>query len=114
MKRTDRASNRKGELLYIGFDGRRDPASRAKLDKGEQVSLDPAIGPFLPYRKTSVTYAVRIDVPFRVRTLEGEMYGRSGDYLAVGGAGEMYVVAEDIFQATYDFAPVTSKDQPNG
>lgn len=37
-----------------------------------------------------------------VRTLEGEMLARRGDWLIRGVNGELYPVRDAIFQATYD------------
>lgn len=38
----------------------------------------------------------------QVRTLEGEMIGRLGDWIIKGVAGEIYPCAEQIFAATYE------------
>lgn len=42
-----------------------------------------------------------------VRTLEGEMVGRPGDYLIKGLKGEFYPCRADIFEMTYDLLPGT-------
>lgn len=39
--------------------------------------------------------------PFTVQTLEGELTGKAGDYLATGVRGEQYPIDKDIFEETY-------------
>ncbi|MBA5932948.1 hypothetical protein [Weissella confusa] len=39
---------------------------------------------------------------FAVNTLEGRMIAHVGDYLAKGIDGELYPIAKDIFERTYD------------
>ncbi len=41
---------------------------------------------------------------FRIRTLEGEMTVRPGDYVIRGVQGEFYPCKPDIFEATYEAA----------
>lgn len=45
---------------------------------------------------------IQIDETFEVETLEGKMKGQPGDWLVVGVNGEMYPIAKEIFQKTYD------------
>ena len=45
---------------------------------------------------------VQIFEPFTVETLEGEMKGKSGDWLMVGIHGEMYPCDNAIFEKTYN------------
>lgn len=40
-----------------------------------------------------------------IRTLEGEMLARPGDYIIRGVAGELYPCKADIFHATYEVLP---------
>ena len=41
--------------------------------------------PFKAYRKKPITiYAKQMDKPFEVKTLEGTMMGKAGDYLIIG------------------------------
>ncbi|HKO84459.1 MAG TPA: hypothetical protein VJ140_07815 [Actinomycetota bacterium] len=54
------------------------------------------------YRKTATVWAVEIDHPFEVRTPEGIMQGRAGDYLCQGPAGECWPIKKEIFEATYE------------
>lgn len=38
-----------------------------------------------------------------IKTLEGDMVGRPGDWLIRGVSGEFYPCKPDIFEATYEF-----------
>ncbi len=46
--------------------------------------------------------AVQMDVPFNVKTLEGTMSGKKGDYLVEGVEGELYICDKNIFEKTYN------------
>ena len=46
--------------------------------------------------------AIEIFEPFKVITLEGTMDGQAGDYLVRGWKGEVYPVAKEIFEGTYN------------
>lgn len=50
----------------------------------------------LPEGRTSETMGLRI------KTLEGDMIGRQGDYIIKGVDGEFYPCKKDIFLKTYD------------
>lgn len=52
-------------------------------------------------KKPVVVRAVKMSVPFQVKTLEGVMTGEPGDYLIEGIAGERYPCKPDIFEASY-------------
>lgn len=39
---------------------------------------------------------------FEVETMEGTLKGKAGDWLMVGIHGEMYPIAAEIFEKTYD------------
>lgn len=54
------------------------------------------------YRKKTFIFAVRMDHPFEVQTLEGTMQGHAGDYLAKGLKGELYPIADEIFTKSYE------------
>ncbi len=54
-----------------------------------------------PYRKVKLTYAVQVDEPFDVATIEGMMHGNAGDWLAVGPEGELYPIAASVFATSY-------------
>lgn len=90
--------------LRLRFDGGKAPERRKFLESGPQPPIDPRADVFRPYRKTSLTYATRVEVPFSVDTPEGRMEGKAGDYLAVGAAGEMYPIDAAVFAATYERA----------
>lgn len=55
------------------------------------------------YRKTATVFAVQMEKPFSVPTLEGTMEGEAGDYLvqAATEEGEMWPVKKAIFEGTY-------------
>ena len=83
----------------LTFDGRRDDfrrdgTSEVILPTGEALT-------FGVFRKTALTRAVQVPVPFEVETLEGLHTAPAGAYLAIGPAGEMYPIQADIFEATY-------------
>lgn len=76
------------------------PIARDMAEQG--LPLRNGMAPFVAYRKTVLTYAVRMDEPFEVETLEGTMTGQPGDYLAVGVQGEMYPIAASVMDASYE------------
>ena len=73
-----------------------------KFKKGEPPDVDwlHAVKKPIPIR------CIQIPEPFEVETLEGVMKGQSGDWLVVGIHGEMYPIAKDIFEKTYDLVEV--------
>lgn len=102
------------------FHGKKDPDRRIELEEvqGALVAVpadeidythgmkrDGTISlAFQEYRKTATVYAVRIDEPFEVDTLEGLHSGKAGDFLAVGVAGEMYPIDGAVMAASYEAA----------
>jgi len=57
------------------------------------------------YRKKPVVVrAVKMPNAFTVRTMEGDMTGKAGDYLIEGVQGELYPCDAEIFKATYEEA----------
>ena len=46
--------------------------------------------------------AERMEKPFEVKTLEGVMKGKAGDYLITGVRGEQYPCDAGIFEETYE------------
>lgn len=46
--------------------------------------------------------AVQMDTEFEVKTLEGVMKGKPGDYLITGIRGEQYPCDKEIFEASYE------------
>lgn len=79
------------------FKGHKDHDRRARVESGDDVDG----WDFGKFRKVAVTYAVQIDEPFEVDTLEGLHTGKAGDWLAVGAEGEMYPIDAAIFEQTY-------------
>jgi hypothetical protein len=55
-------------------------------------------------KKPIVVHAKRMDVEFRVNTLEGNYkQGKPGDYLMRGIDGELYICDGPIFEKTYNW-----------
>lgn len=55
------------------------------------------------YIKKPITIkAIQIHKPFQVKTLEGILRGKAGDYLVEGIKGELYVCDRKIFEKSYD------------
>jgi hypothetical protein len=48
--------------------------------------------------------ARRMEIPFTVRTSDGVKEGKCGDWLAIGAAGERYIIRDEIFKKIH--APV--------
>lgn len=96
----------------LRFDGLKNPQRRKDLEDGNGVTLFGEEGEnalsMVPdwgeYRKTSATYAFRMEEEFEVDTLEGLHRGKAGDYLAMGQAGELYPIDAAVFAATYERA----------
>jgi hypothetical protein len=58
---------------------------------------------FKRYKKRPVTiYAREMSKAFAIKTMEGVMRGKKGDFLVIGIKGEMYPVDRDIFFKTYE------------
>lgn len=53
-------------------------------------------------RKPTEQFAVQVNEPFTVDTLEGKMRGEAGDYLVIGTKGEQYPVKREIFESLYE------------
>lgn len=60
---------------------------------------------FRTYRKTTTTQAVQAPWPFIIHTREGRLFGRKGDWIAVGVRGEIYPIGKAIFGETYEQVP---------
>lgn len=54
------------------------------------------------YRKRTSIYAVQLAEEFEVTTLEGLHRGKAGDWLAMGIAGELYPIDQQVFQDSYE------------
>lgn len=86
------------------FDGRRSTNRReaaaygtwgVRLENGKM--LTPA-----QYKKTGTIFAVQVPEDFEVETLEGNMRGKAGAWLAIGADGEMWPIDHAIFSKTYE------------
>jgi len=53
-------------------------------------------------KKPVVVQAEQIYGEFTVHTLEGDMKGKSGDYLIIGIEGEQYPCKKEIFEKIYE------------
>ena len=53
-------------------------------------------------KKPIAIKCAQIDEPFIVKTMEGELQGKKGDWLMIGINGEMYPCDNEIFKKTYD------------
>ena len=53
-------------------------------------------------KKPIAVRCIQVHESFEVETPEGVMKGRAGDWLMVGINGEMYPIAKEIFEKTYD------------
>lgn len=79
------------------LDGRKSEVRRATCEdyRGYDTHLR-------EYRKTSTIFAMPMEEPFRVLTLEGMHEGKAGDFLAVGIHGELYPIDKDVMAASYE------------
>lgn len=58
---------------------------------------------FKPFKKTSITWAKQMDVPFSCNTLEGDnIKGKADDYICIGIKGEVWPVDKEVFESTYE------------
>lgn len=99
-------------VTAISLNGRKDPARRAAVEQSHDGAVaigvpgrrsdDSLVFGFRRYMKTVPTYAAKMDVPFRVDTLEGLHEGKAGDYLAIGAHGEMYPIDAEVMEASYE------------
>jgi len=70
----------------------------------EMVGKELEVGSeFKRYRKRPVVIrAKKMEKSFTVRTMEGKLRGKAGDYLVIGVKGEKYPVDREIFEETYE------------
>lgn len=92
------------------FDGTKNPPRRVLLESGEPLAEalpdgEIFVADVAEYRKTTTTFAVRMERAFKVETLEGPIEGKVGDWLAIGQAGEMYPIDAAVFAVTYEEVP---------
>lgn len=82
----------------------------AGLSKDEKLAITNSVeceiqdmgGGFGYYRKRPLVLKARkMRRQFLVKTLEGIMTGKAGDWLVIGIKGELYPVADNIFKEIY-------------
>lgn len=70
------------------------------------LKFDPNNLPKLDFKKAKkkpiAIKCIQIDEPFEVKTMEGKLIGKPGDWLMVGIDGEIYPCDASIFEKTYD------------
>ncbi|OBX20142.1 hypothetical protein [Gelidibacter algens] len=70
------------------------------------LKFDPNNLPKLDFKKAKkkpiAIKCVQIDEAFEVKTMEGKLTGKAGDWLMVGIDGEIYPCDAAIFKKTYD------------
>jgi len=58
---------------------------------------------FKPYiKKPVIVFARQMEKPFTVKTMEGTLRGKAGDYLLIGVKGARYPCGREIFEKTYE------------
>ncbi len=90
------------------FVGTKSPQLREAVERGSLIGLGREPGTpvqFKAFRKTVLTYAIRMLEPFEVETIEGLHSGKAGDWLAIGPAGEMYPIDAAVFESSYEEVP---------
>lgn len=68
------------------------------------------LGNWQTYRKIATVEAIQMPFPFRVKTLEGVVQGKAGDWLCRGVKGECWPVDDEVFQQSYVLAGAPKKD----
>ena len=81
-----------------------------KICDANQITVDNFEGVFKCRKKPITVHAVQINFPegFTVKTLEGVMLGKPGDYLIIGVDGKKYPCDKEIFEKTYDIVSDTA------
>ena len=94
---------RAGDALLTGVKGERWPVRRGEFEDrylpagGQPMFVD---GDYL--KRPVVVDAERMGAPFSVSLGDGSVLsGRAGDWMITGADGERWVVADDVFVATY-------------
>jgi hypothetical protein len=84
------------------MEGDETPVDLTSVEFGEkEFNLLTNIYEFGEYRKIATIKAVRICVPFKVKTKEGYIESKGGDWLAIGIEGERWIISDAIFRKTY-------------
>lgn len=63
------------------------------------------------YIKTEPVFAMKMDKDFDVKTIEGDVKGKAGDYLCKGANGEYWPIDKDVFEKTYEELVIKKDDQ---
>lgn len=63
------------------------------------------------YIKKAPVSAMKMDKPFDVKTIEGDVKGKEGDYLCKGANGEYWPIDKDIFEKTYEELVIEKEDE---
>lgn len=63
------------------------------------------------WKKPIPIKAKQMQKAFEVKTLEGTMKGKAGDFLAIGVNGEQYPIDKEIFEKTYSDKPTLSEEK---
>jgi hypothetical protein len=81
-----------------GLDTMEETNRRNELDATSITMPDAKV-----YRKIATVLAVQMDEPFVVTTLEGDIHGKAGDWLAEANTdrAERWVIDDAIFAETY-------------
>jgi hypothetical protein len=97
-----------GEVRRVEIERERRAGMSSHESNTEPLVIPGAAGTYFldhdecEYRKTATIRALQIDRPFVVQAMEGDHRGNPGDWLAQGPAGELWVIADDVFRATYE------------
>lgn len=93
-----------GDAIVTGTHGEQWPIPRDRFEATYVPSVPGgAFGTDGLFHKIGGPVPVRrMDEPFRVTALRGELVGGPGDYLVQYGAGDFGIVTADIFADTYD------------
>lgn len=62
------------------------------------------------YKRVKTIFAVRMDRPFLVDTLNGPVVGLPGDYLATDDSGGLWPIKATTFERTYEPVQKTEKE----
>ena len=66
------------------------------------------------YQKTAPILAKQMTKGFRVKTKEGPVSGKAGDFLCIGVENEMWPIDADIFHKTMKLVRKGIKHHPSG
>jgi hypothetical protein len=96
------------DALVSGADGENWPVNRKTFERIYEPVGSKGYGQDGPYRKIGgEILAVRLDGPRRIDLSGGRgvLTGQSGDWLVDYGAGDLAIVAADVFLSSYKLDP---------